>query len=32
MGQNQQTDRSFILQSFAEIKHLKHGEKLDVAG
>jgi hypothetical protein len=33
MGQErQQADRSFIAKVFTEIKHLKHGEKLDVAG
>jgi glutamyl/glutaminyl-tRNA synthetase len=33
MGQErQEADRSFIAKVFTEIKHLKHGEKLDVAG
>lgn len=33
MGRERQnTDRSFIAKVFTEIKNLKHGEKLDVAG
>ena len=30
--ERQKADRSFIAKVFTEIKHLKHGERLDVAG